>query len=77
MNRIWLGALLAVVFAGADVRPVDAAYCGLASYQHGKAAVNTVSFARARQACSRCEPSCAAPAACGTRMVKDVVYEQK
>jgi hypothetical protein len=79
MNRIWLGALLVVALV-AGGQSADGAYCGLANYQHGNANLKTVSFSRARRDCSRCEqaePTCAAEASCGTRLVKDVVYEQK
>ncbi|MBT6055440.1 MAG: hypothetical protein HOH16_08430, partial [Planctomycetaceae bacterium] len=61
-------------------RTVDAAYCGLATYQNTKTTVSSVSFARARKNCTHfenSEPSCAASSCCGPRLVKDVVYEKK
>ena len=80
MNRVWVSGLLILAAMGVGSRPADAGYCGLASYQHGATKLTTVSFARARRACSSCEraePTCAAATCCETRMVKDVVYEQK
>ncbi|MFM7411774.1 MAG: hypothetical protein ACKO6E_00955, partial [Planctomycetota bacterium] len=82
MNRTWFALVVAIASAVTSVQQADAAYCGLASYKHGGAKMTTVSFAAARASCSSCEssdePSCgAAPSCCGTRLVKDVVYEQK
>jgi len=82
MNRTWFACVVAIASVVTSVHRADAAYCGLASYKHGCAKMTTVSFAAARASCSSCEssdePSCgAAPSCCGTRFVKDVVYEQK
>ncbi|RLS77841.1 MAG: hypothetical protein DWI03_05485, partial [Planctomycetota bacterium] len=82
MKSTWLCCLLALAAIVTSVQTADAAYCGLASYRHGAAKMTTVSFASARAGCSSCdvsdEPTCAArPSCCGTRLVKDVVYEQK
>ena len=83
MRSTWLCCLLAIACIASLVNRADAAYCGLASYKHGAAKLTTVGFAHARGGCSSCEssasePSCAAKASCcGTRLVKDVVYEQK
>ena len=79
MKTTWLSCLLALACIVTSVERTDAAYCGMASYKNGSGKMTTVSFARAREGCSSCEtssePGCAAP--CGTRLVKDVVYEQK
>ena len=83
MKSAWLCCLLALVSIASSGQHADAAYCGLASYKHDGTKMTTVSFAQARDGCSSCEtsasePSCASkPSCCGTRLVKDVVYEQK
>ena len=83
MRQMWRVCLLAFCCIALSAQVADAAYCGIASYKHGAAKLTTVGFAHARAKCSSCEtsagePSCAAKPSCaGTRMVKDVVYEQK
>ena len=83
MKSAWLCCLLALVSIVSSAQHADAAYCGLASYKHDGSKMTMVSFAQAREGCSSCEtsasePNCAAKSSCcGTRMVKDVVYEQK
>ena len=80
MNKIFVCAMMSVAMVLLSGSKVDAAYCGLANYQHGATKVSSVSFSRARKNCSHCEdrePSCAAPSGCGPRLVKDVVYEKK
>ena len=82
MKNIWFCCLLAVASLATSATRVDAAYCGLASYERAAGKMTTVSFAKARQSCAGHEaagdPSCAAaPSCCGTRMVKDVIYEQQ
>ena len=81
MKRTWFCCLLAIAALTAPASRVEAAYCGLASYEHGQSTMTTVSFASARARCADYEagdPTCAAaPSCCGTRMVKDVIYEKQ
>ena len=82
MKSIWTCCLMALAAILTPAQHADAAYCGLASYERGAGRMTTVSFASARRSCAAHEsagdPTCAAaPSCCGTRLVKDVVYEEK
>jgi hypothetical protein len=41
MKRTWFACLLAIASVVTSVHRADAAYCGLASYQHGDATMTT------------------------------------
>ena len=82
MKSTWVYSLLAIAALAASASRVEAAYCGLASYEHGQGVMTTVSFSAARASCADDEaagdPTCAAaPSCCGTRLVKDVIYEKQ
>ncbi len=82
MKSTWFCCLLALATFVVPSRSADAAYCGLASYEHGGATMQPVSFTSARGCCAAAEadddPTCAAaPSCCGTRLVKDVIYEKQ
>ena len=80
MNKIFVCAMMSVAVVLLSTSKTDAAYCGLAKYQHGSTKVSLVSFSKARKNCSRCETcetSFADPSCCGPKLVKDVVYEKK
>ena len=80
MKKIFVSAMLLIAMGLLSGRAVNAAYCGLATYQNAKTKVSSVSFARARKNCTQfenSEPSCAASSCCEPRLVKDIVYEKK
>ncbi|MFN7813850.1 MAG: hypothetical protein ACK5SI_14445, partial [Planctomycetia bacterium] len=76
MKRTWLWCVLALAGMVSWGTSAEAGYCGLASFRHAGPRVTAVGFAEARAGCSACESGAEAPA-CGTRLVKDVVYEQQ
>ena len=85
MKSMWLCCFLAFACIASSAQRADAAYRGLVSHKHGAAKLTSVGFASARGVSERslhCQTSAsdtavATSAASGTRLVKDVVYEQK
>ena len=48
MKSTWVFSLLAIAALAVPASRVEAAYCGLASYEHGQGVMTTVSFSAAR-----------------------------